>query len=141
MTHRRTALCLVLACTAAASCVPAPQADYTPDQIRGLTDLQEVMRVMYQAMKPAWNLVDASSLAPADFQTAADTAARVDAVGETLAQTFAPGRPEGFGAYAGQLRLQAQDLGRGAAASDAALVKDSIDKLGKTCDSCHAEFR
>jgi cytochrome c556 len=141
MTRRRTGSWLVVVLAAAASCVPAPQADYTPDELRGLSDLKEVMRVMYQAMKPTWALADASALAPADFQTAATAAARVEVIGETLTQSFAPGRPEGFGAYAGQLRTLAQELARGAASSDPAVVKDSVTKLGQTCDSCHGEFR
>jgi cytochrome c556 len=62
-------------------------------------------------------------------------------VGTAVEQNCAPGRPEGFRTFAVQLLVLAEDLGTGAAASDAAAVKTAIGKIGDTCDACHSAYR
>ena len=124
-----------------AGCVPAPQSDYTPEEISQLESLPELMRVLYQDLKPTWGLVDRPEPTAAELQAAGEVAVRVERAAEAVGGRFAAGRPEDFAASAEQLRARAQDLGRAAAASDADGVRQAVDRIGKTCESCHDAHR
>lgn len=124
-----------------AGCVPAPQADYTPEEISQLESLPELMRVLYEDLKPTWDLVDRAAPTAAELEAAGVVAVRVERAAGAVAERFAAGRPEDFAADAEQLRARARELGRAAAASDVDGVRQAVDGIGKTCDSCHAAHR
>ena len=132
---------LALAAVLATACVQAPRQDYTVEQIPGIEDLPELMRVMYASLGDTWDLADQATIAPAEFEAAAAAASRVDAVAETLRVRFAGERGEGFEAHAGQLGAAAQDLRDAAAAGDTGQVRRAVRALGDTCESCHDSER
>ena len=112
------------------------------EQIPGIEDLPELMRVMYASLGATWDLAEQATIAPAELEAAAVAASRVDAVAETLRVRFADERGEGFEAYAGQLAAVAQDLRDAAGAGDdAGEVRRAVKALGDTCEACHDRYR
>ncbi|MFI5300033.1 MAG: cytochrome c [Polyangiales bacterium] len=130
----RFALASLLSLTACG----APILQAAAPQIRALPDLEQVMDASATTADPQFKKVGAASYSDADWASFAETASRLDAVGER-AKAFTMGAD--FDKLADQLRAQAAELGKAVSAKDVGATSKAIDAIHGTCRTCHSAFK
>jgi cytochrome c556 len=126
---------------AVAACVPAPKKDYTPAEIEGVQELDELMRVHAKHADPLFSIRDQESFDDADYGRMKDAGELLQATAVRLEKDFAPKFEPGFAELARRFGDQAQALTAAAEGRDAAAARDVLGRLRETCGSCHRDHR
>ena len=135
-------LILVLAAALAAACVPKPRMQYTKEQLQGLHEKKELMRVLYHGLTPVWDSAKKSTYAAADFKTMARAAPRVVAVSQALLSKKVSGKyPDEFARHATELGKHAAALEKAATAAQEPQARKAIKGINAACKSCHKTFK
>jgi cytochrome c556 len=128
---------LGLASVVLAGC--APPKNYTPiEGIPKLASLAAVMDVQATTADPQFAKMSQASFAPEEFASFAETARKIDSTSRRI-KDFSKGA--GFDALADRLNAHAAELGKAAAASDAAAAREALMAMKATCKECHSKFR
>lgn len=137
--HKTTALFLSLATFI--SCVPEPKKAYSPDEIKNLDSLEELMRINANKADPLFGKRDQASFTDAELTEMAEAGSAIEASAKRLGEKFGSSYDDGFVDYANQLAGQAKALSDATAAKDAAGAGKALEEMRNTCKACHGVYR
>ena len=127
--------------SALAACVPAPKKDYTPADIEGVTEIDELMRVHAKHADPLFSIRDRERFDDAEYAQMKEAAALFEATAAQLEKDFAPKYEPGFAELARRFGDQAGTLASAAEARDATAAGEALAQMRATCANCHRDHR
>lgn len=122
-------------------CVPKPKVDYTPDQIKSIDALEELMRVQSVTMDPLFAKRRQTTFTDADYGAMVDAAAKVQSGAAALRERFAQNRRPSFATFSEQLGAEATQLKSAAEGKQADKAAAALSAIKETCSGCHKEYR
>jgi hypothetical protein len=137
----RFALFVGLVGSWAASCVPAPKRDYTPEEVETIDSIEELMRVHAHHMDPLFAVRDDATFSDAQLAAMADAGRTLMATTVTLRDRFGPRYPESFTTQCNDMHIHADELQKAATKKDARGARESIEAIRSLCQTCHREHR
>jgi len=124
-----------------AGCVPKPKQDYSPEQVKELDSLEELMRVQAQTADPQFNHIDQTAFTDVEYASIADAARRLQVTSETLRTRHSQNRPPSFTTYATRLFELSGELLNATQAKDVGKTSATLSSIRDTCRTCHKEHR
>lgn len=128
---------LLLSFTFAVGCA-APKKEVTPEQVQGLTKLDEVMAAQATYADPLMKKRDQPAFTDAEFAAMIDASARLQA---TSMKTKEFSKGPGFDELAARLHGQAEALGAAGQAKEADKARAALTAMKEICKECHSKYR
>ncbi|MFP6685556.1 MAG: cytochrome c [Polyangiaceae bacterium] len=138
-----------LLCLAMASCVPKPKKNYTAEEIAGVEQVHEVMRVNAHYADPLFALRDNASFSDEQFAQIVDASKMLQASAAHMASKFAVKGDsretgfydEGFIDLSRTMEENAKALLAAGEAKNAADASVALNAMRGTCQSCHSIYK
>lgn len=134
---RWSLLAAVVASLSVSAC-HAPRREVTPEQVAGLTKLDDVMDAQATYADPMFKKRDQAAFSDAEYASFADSAQRLLATSLKI-KDFSKG--PAFDELAAKLNGHTGALQVAAQAKDAAGVRAALSDMKATCKACHSKFR
>ena len=116
----------------------APKKEVTPEQVQGLTKLDDVMAAQATYADPLMKKRDQPAFSDAEFAAMVDASARLQA---TSLKTKAFSKGPAFDELAARLHGQAEALGAAGQAKDSDKARAALTSMKEICKECHSKFR
>ena len=124
-----------------AGCVPKPKQDYTPDQVKTLDSIEELMRVQAATADPQFNHIGQANVSDSEFASMGEAAHKLQNTADTLRSRMSQNRPPSFTTYATRLYDLSGELVAAPQAKDGAKGSTTLTGIRDTCRTCHKEHR
>jgi hypothetical protein len=132
-----------------ASCVPKPKKNYTPAEIAGVEQVNEVMRVNAHYADPLFALRDNASFSDGQFSQMIDASKMLQAAAAHMASKFAVKGDsdktgfydEGFIDLSKTMEENAKALLAASESKNAEAASAALNAMRGTCQSCHSIYK
>lgn len=123
-------------------CPPAPEKDYTVDEVGQLESLTEIMRLQAQVADPLFAIRDQDTFSTEELRAMEQAGPRIEATAGRVREHFVGqgAYDEGFGEWADKLREGAVMLTRKAKNRDAKGAREALEAMKAACAGCHANY-
>jgi len=116
----------------------APKKEVTPEQVQGLTKLDDVMAAQATYADPLMKKRDQLAFSDAEYASMIDASARLQA---TSMKTKEFSKGPAFDDLAARLHGQAEALGAAGQAKDSEKARAALTAMRDICRECHTKFR
>jgi len=116
----------------------APKKEVTPEQVQGLTKLDDVMAAQATYADPLMKKRDQLSFTDAEYAAMMDASSRLQA---TSMKTKEFSKGPAFDELAARLHGQAEALGAAGQAKDSDKARAALTAMKEICKECHSKFR
>ncbi len=135
-------MCLLLLPFMAASCVPKPERNYTPEQVSEITSVQEVMRLLADRADPLFGIRDQDNFTQEEFARMAQAGEIMVAAGAHL-ESFVGQESfdDGFGTFSNQLGVHGAALLEATESNNPKGSGEALSAVKNICKDCHSAYR
>jgi len=123
-------------------CPPAPERDYTGDEVAELESITEIMRLQAQIADPMLAKRDQETFSDDELDDMAEAAPRLEATAARLRAHFVGqgAFDEGFGEWADKLGASAEALAKGARSRKGKAAREALVAMKAACAGCHENY-